>query len=139
MLQILAVIGRYGPHLMTVMLFVTQNNFKNGPGISDHLLGFYLAFFFQAFVVGSLLTLCGPSFAGPGGSPLYSLLSRCRSPTPISHLASQHRVSIAPRSRHFLLDNSYLLLRQSYSMQLSPLHLPATTDPSHSDTNELTT
>ena len=27
-LQILAVIGRYGPHLMIVMIFVTQNNFK---------------------------------------------------------------------------------------------------------------
>ena len=26
-LRILAVIGRYGPHLMIVMLFVTQNNF----------------------------------------------------------------------------------------------------------------
>ena len=27
LLQISAVIGRYGPHLMTVMIFVTQNNF----------------------------------------------------------------------------------------------------------------
>ena len=36
-----AVIGRYGSHLMTVMIFVTQNNSQNGPGISDRLLGFY--------------------------------------------------------------------------------------------------
>ena len=28
LLRILAVIGRYGPHLMIVMIFVTQNNFK---------------------------------------------------------------------------------------------------------------
>ena len=42
LLRILAVIGRYGPHLMIVMIFVTQNNFENGPGISDRLLGFYL-------------------------------------------------------------------------------------------------
>ena len=41
LLRILAVIGRYGPHLMIVMIFVTQNNFVNGPGISDCLLGFY--------------------------------------------------------------------------------------------------
>ena len=41
LLQILAVIGRYGPHLMIVMIFVTQNNFLNVPGISDHLFGFY--------------------------------------------------------------------------------------------------
>ena len=35
-------IGRPGPHLTIVtMIFVTQNNFKNGPGISDRLLGFY--------------------------------------------------------------------------------------------------
>ena len=27
LLRILAVIGRYGPHLMIVMIFVTQNNF----------------------------------------------------------------------------------------------------------------
>ena len=27
--------------LMIVMIFVTQNNFLNGPGISDRLLGFY--------------------------------------------------------------------------------------------------
>ena len=26
---------------MIVMIFVTQKNFLNGPGISDHLLGFY--------------------------------------------------------------------------------------------------
>ena len=26
---------------MSVMIFVTQNNFQNGPGISDRLLGFY--------------------------------------------------------------------------------------------------
>ena len=45
LLQILAVIGRYGPHLMIVMIFVTQNNFLNGPGISDCLLGFYPDFF----------------------------------------------------------------------------------------------
>ena len=25
---------------MIVMIFVTQNNFENGPGISDRLLGF---------------------------------------------------------------------------------------------------
>ena len=30
LLQILAVIGRYGSHLMIVMIFVTQNNFLNG-------------------------------------------------------------------------------------------------------------
>ena len=41
LLRILAVIGIYGPHLMIVMIFVTQNNFQNGPGISDRLLGFY--------------------------------------------------------------------------------------------------
>ena len=41
LLWILAVIGRYGPHLM-IVIFVTQNNFQNGPGISDRLLGFYL-------------------------------------------------------------------------------------------------
>ena len=41
LLQILAVISRYGPHLMIVMIVVTQYNFYNGPGISDHLLGFY--------------------------------------------------------------------------------------------------
>ena len=35
-------IGRYGPHLMIVIIFVTQNNFLNGPGISDCVLGFYL-------------------------------------------------------------------------------------------------
>ena len=45
LLQILAVIGRYGPHLMIVMIFVTQNNFLNGPGISNCLLGFYPDFF----------------------------------------------------------------------------------------------
>ena len=27
---------------MIVMIFVTQNNFQNGPGISDRLLGFDL-------------------------------------------------------------------------------------------------
>ena len=37
----ISVISRHGPHLMTVMIFVTQNNFKNDPGISDRLLGFY--------------------------------------------------------------------------------------------------
>ena len=42
LLQILAVIGRYGFHLMIVMIFVTQNNLKNGPVIPNHLLGFYL-------------------------------------------------------------------------------------------------
>ena len=42
LLRVLAVISRFGPHLMIVMIFVTQNNFKNGPGIFDHLLGFYL-------------------------------------------------------------------------------------------------
>ena len=41
LLRILAVIGRYGPHLMIEMIFVTQNNFLNGPGISDRHLGFY--------------------------------------------------------------------------------------------------
>ena len=41
LLRLLAVLSRDGPHLTTVMIFVTQNNFKNGPGISDHLLGFY--------------------------------------------------------------------------------------------------
>ena len=38
LLRILAVIGRYGSNLMVVMMFVTQNNFLNGPGISDRLL-----------------------------------------------------------------------------------------------------
>ena len=28
---------------MTEIIFVTQNNFSNGPGISDSLLGFYLS------------------------------------------------------------------------------------------------
>ena len=32
LLRILAVIGRYGPHLVIVMLSVTQNNFSNAPG-----------------------------------------------------------------------------------------------------------
>ena len=41
LLRILAVIGRSGPPLTIVMIFVTQDNFKNGPGISDRLLGFY--------------------------------------------------------------------------------------------------
>ena len=41
LLRISAVIGRHGPHLMIVMIFVTQNNFENYPGISDRLLGFY--------------------------------------------------------------------------------------------------
>ena len=41
LLWISAVVGRYRPHLMIVMIFVTQNNFSNGPGISDRLLGFY--------------------------------------------------------------------------------------------------
>ena len=40
-LQILVVIGRYGRHVMIVMIFVTQNNFWKGPEISDCLLGFY--------------------------------------------------------------------------------------------------
>ena len=40
-LRILAVIGRFGPHLTIVVIFVTQNNLKNGPGISDRLLGIY--------------------------------------------------------------------------------------------------
>ena len=31
----------YGPHLMIVMVFVTKNNFQNGPGISDCPFGFY--------------------------------------------------------------------------------------------------
>ena len=38
-MQILAVIGRYGSHLMIVMIFVIPNNFWNGPGISDCFLG----------------------------------------------------------------------------------------------------
>ena len=42
LLRILAVIGRYGSHLMIVMIFVTRKNFQNGPGISDRFLGFYL-------------------------------------------------------------------------------------------------
>ena len=40
-LRILAVIGRYGPHLMIVMIVVTQNNFLNGSGTSHRLHGFY--------------------------------------------------------------------------------------------------
>ena len=45
LLRILAVMGRYGPHLMIVVISVTQNSFKNGPGISDRLLGFYPRYF----------------------------------------------------------------------------------------------
>ena len=41
LLLISAVIDRYRPHLMIVIIFVTQNNFSNGPGISNRLLGFY--------------------------------------------------------------------------------------------------
>ena len=41
LLRILGVIGRYGPNLMIVAIFVTQNNFKNGPEISDRLPRFY--------------------------------------------------------------------------------------------------
>jgi len=48
LLRILAVVGRYGPHLIIVMTFVTQNNLKRfsnfrpsawilPPGVSDHL------------------------------------------------------------------------------------------------------
>ena len=33
LLRVLAVMARYGPHLMIVMIFVTQNNFSDGPGI----------------------------------------------------------------------------------------------------------
>ena len=40
-LVILAVVGRCGPHLMIVMIFVTQNNLLSCPGISDRLLVFY--------------------------------------------------------------------------------------------------
>ena len=36
-----AVIGKYGPNLMIMLIFVTQNNFSNGPGNFDCLLGFY--------------------------------------------------------------------------------------------------
>ena len=43
LLQFLAVISRFGPH-WTIVIFVTQNNFKNGPGISNPLLGFYPIF-----------------------------------------------------------------------------------------------
>ena len=35
LLRILAVIGRFGPHLTIVMILVTQNNFKNGPRITS--------------------------------------------------------------------------------------------------------
>ena len=35
-------ISRYGPRLMIVMIFVTQNNFSNGPGIFDRLLGHWI-------------------------------------------------------------------------------------------------
>ena len=42
--RILALTGTYGSHLMTVMIFVTQNNFKTGPGIFDRLLGFYQSY-----------------------------------------------------------------------------------------------
>ena len=53
LLRILAVIGRYGCHFM----IVTQNNFKNCPGISDRLFGFYQIFFFKltAFLQSQLL------------------------------------------------------------------------------------
>ena len=47
LLRILAVIGRFGSHLMIVMIFVTKSNFKNGPGISDRLLGFYRILLFS--------------------------------------------------------------------------------------------
>ena len=42
LLWILAVIGGFEPYLTIVMIFVTQNNFKNGTGISNRLLGFSL-------------------------------------------------------------------------------------------------
>ena len=32
---------------MIVMIFVSQNNFLNGPGISDRLLGFYPMVYWQ--------------------------------------------------------------------------------------------
>ena len=38
-MRILAVNSRFGPHLCDDIC--DQNNFKNGPGISDPLLGFY--------------------------------------------------------------------------------------------------
>ena len=53
LMWILAVIGRYGSHLKIVMIFVTQNNFLNGEGISDRLLGFYQFFFFFFFLSSS--------------------------------------------------------------------------------------
>ena len=37
LLHILAVTGRYGPNLVTVVILVTQNNFLNGPGISNRV------------------------------------------------------------------------------------------------------
>ena len=42
LLRISAVISRYGPHLMIVIISVTQNNFLNSPWISNCVLGFYL-------------------------------------------------------------------------------------------------
>ena len=56
LLRISAVIGRCGPHLMIVVIFVTQNNFFwNGPGISNHFLGFYHDFLSLYFVFDFLL------------------------------------------------------------------------------------
>ena len=64
LLRILAVIGRYGPHLM-IVIFVTQNNFQNGPGISDRLLGFYPTF---------LLAVYSPPGRSPEKAELHLLL-----------------------------------------------------------------
>ena len=50
LLRILAVIGRYGSHLMIVMIFLTQNNLKRRPGISDRLLGFFLLLFLVGYL-----------------------------------------------------------------------------------------
>ena len=55
LLRILAVIGRYGSLLMIVVIFVTQNNFENGPGISDLLLGFYRCLIFPHFKTDSVI------------------------------------------------------------------------------------
>ena len=46
---------------MIVMIFVTQNNFSNGPGISDRLLGLYphLLTIVVLAVADGLFGLCG--------------------------------------------------------------------------------
>ena len=62
---LLAVIaGRYhGPRLMIAMIFMTQNNFKNRPVISDRLLRFYHIFQCQGGASTQGLTWPWPTLA----------------------------------------------------------------------------